>query len=119
METDIRRPGGLSKFQSTNREECGVIVEEGDLIYIVKVPNISKSPRDYAILLEDVQIVEGTFTADEQVVGFFHTHLEDQECSPSDADLKGAEIFPDSNNLIYKPSTGELCWYGIAEVDTL
>ncbi len=109
----------MSKFQSTGREECGVIVEEGDLVYIIKVPNISKSPRAYAILLEDVQIVESILIADEKIIGFFHTHLEDQECSPSDADLNGAEIFPESNNLIYKPSTGELCWYGIAEVDTL
>ena len=114
----MENPQGLEKFQATDREECGVIIQASDRTYIVKVPNVSESPDDYAILLDDVHKVQEVLSPDEMVVGFFHTHLPHHACDPSDADLDGAELFPGLNNLIYKPDTGEVCWYGhVAEVD--
>jgi proteasome lid subunit RPN8/RPN11 len=113
----MENPQGLEKFQVTDREECGVIIKgtEPDQTYIVRIPNVSENPDDYAILLDDVHKVQAMLTEHEELVGFFHTHLPHHECEPSDADLDGAELFPGFNNLIYKPDTGEVCWYGVLE----
>lgn len=108
-------PQGLSKFRATDREECGVIIEASDRTYIVKVPNHATRDDDYAIVLSDVQNVQAVLAEDEQVIGFFHTHLPQHSVEPSDADLDGAEVFPGVNNLIYKPDTGETSWYGVVE----
>ena len=108
-----RRPGGLHKFLPTDREECGVLVtnEEG-LTYILKVPNRAERNEDYAIYMDDVEKIKEVLSAGEQITGFFHTHLAHHKCEPTDADLDGASLTPGTNNLIYKPDTKELCWYG-------
>lgn len=111
----MENPKGLEKFLSTNCEECGVIIEGTDRTYVVRIPNVSDDPETYAILLDDVNKVQAVLSDDELIVGFFHTHLPHHECVPSDADLDGAELFPGLNNLIYKPNTGEVCWYGVLE----
>jgi len=113
-----RKPGGLEKFQVTSREECGLIIRnEDDMIYVVKIPNRAKSPDDYQIRIGDVQKVQEVLSDGEEVVGFLHTHLEHHDLEPSDTDFAGAEINPDMENLVYKPSTGEFVWYGaITEV---
>jgi proteasome lid subunit RPN8/RPN11 len=109
-----RRPSGLEKFRSTTREECGLIVQndEGHL-YILKIENHATDPNDYVIHMSDVQRIEKLLSDDEKIIGFFHTHLPHHDCEPTDSDFEGAEIFPDMQNLIYKPSTKEVCWYGI------
>lgn len=109
----METPQGLEKFQSTDREECGVIIKASDRTYVVKVPNIAENPNDYAILLDDLQKVQAVLSDDESVVGFFHTHLPHHECEPTDADFDGAQAFPEFMNLVYKPSTKELSWYGV------
>ncbi len=113
-----RRPGGLHKFLPTDREECGVLVENDEgLLYILKVPNRAKRDQDYAIYKSDVESVKNVLSADEKIIGYFHTHLAHHECEPTDADLEGASLSPGYNNLIYKPDTKEICWYG-EEVET-
>lgn len=113
------RPGGLDKFRATDREECGIIISNEDLLYIVKVPNVAANDGDYAITLESMQEVESNLDEGEKVAGFMHTHLPHQSCEPSTTDLNGARIFPGLRSLVYKPSTGELRWYAAdGEVDT-
>lgn len=108
-----RKPGGLEKFQVTDREECGLIIgNDDDMLYIVKVPNRAKAQDDYEIWVEDVHKVEDVLSPGERIVGFFHTHLEHHECEPTDSDFEGAELNPDMEHLIYKPATKEFCWYG-------
>lgn len=112
------RPGGLHKFLPTNREECGVLITNEDgMTYILRVPNRAERDEDYAIYQSDVDRIKEVLSAGEKITGFFHTHLEQHECEPTDMDLNGAELMPEGNHLIYKPSTGEICWYG-AEVET-
>lgn len=112
-----RKPGGLEKFQVTDREECGVIIERHDegepkLCYVVKVPNRSENPSDYVIMSSDVGNVQNVLSESERIVGFMHTHLEHHKCEPSDTDIDGAALFPEMENLIYQPSTKKFCWYG-------
>lgn len=113
----LRKPGGLEKFQVTDREECGVIVrrEEPDdipITYVLKVPNRASEPNDYEIWLHDVQRVEAVLSEHERVIGFMHTHLKNHKCEPSDRDFEGAALFPNMENLIYHPATKKFVWYG-------
>lgn len=108
---------GLEKFQVTDREECGVIVEAKDRSYILRVPNVAIEKTEYAIRKDDVEKISAVLSDDEAIVGYFHTHLAHQECEPSDVDIEGATLSPGFINLIYKPSTGEYCWY--AEVGAI
>jgi proteasome lid subunit RPN8/RPN11 len=109
----MRRPKGLSKFVVTDREQCGILVEEitGD-IKIVEVPNSADRGSDYAILMSDFKRVIDDLAMGESVVGFFHTHLQNHDKEPTDADFEGADLFPQYNNCIYKPDTKEIIWYG-------
>lgn len=111
----MENPKGLEKFRATDHEECGLLIERDGETYLVKVPNRAEQPSEYAIILSDVNNVQSVLTDDEIIVGFFHTHLPRHSINPSDADLDGAENFPGMNNLIYKPNTGELKWYGVVE----
>lgn len=111
----LRRPGGLKKFCATDREQCGVIVQNDRAVYVLEVPNRAEKDDEYVIMEADVNIIMETLTEDEKVVGFFHTHLPHHKCEPSDSDFDGAELHPEYEYLIYKPDTDELCWYG-AEV---
>lgn len=107
-----RRPGGLVKFRSTEREECGVIVKnEENLIYILKVPNHAFNDDDYEIHQGDVDRVIEVLSPGETIIGFFHTHLPHHKCEPTDEDFTGAEFRPGYDHLIYKPDTKEICWY--------
>ena len=114
----MESPQGLEKFQPSNREECGIIIKASDRTYVVKVPNHAKGNSDYAITLKDMQSIQNVLSDDEQIVGFFHTHLAHHDCEPTDADFDGSEAFPEFTNMIYKPDTGETSWYGaLKEVD--
>jgi proteasome lid subunit RPN8/RPN11 len=110
-------PKGLRKFRATDREECGLIIEGKDRTYVVKVPNRSERDDSYVIIRSDISRVEAVLSDDERIVGYFHTHLPNHPCEPSNADLESAEKFPGINHLIYKPTTKETQWYGVvAEV---
>lgn len=115
MESTIKI-GGLEKFQVTDREECGLIIERDEdgviFRYVVRVPNHATEPGDYLILLHDLSAVERVLSENEQVIGFMHTHLAHHKCEPSDTDFEGAALFPEMEYLIYQPSTGDTCWYG-------
>ena len=111
-----RKPGGLEKFQVTDREECGLVIcrtdELADFLYVLKIPNRAIRPEDYAIFAEDVERVRSVLSDDESIIGFMHTHLAHHDCEPSDRDFEGAALFPEMENLIYQPSTGKWVWYG-------
>ena len=106
----------LSDFLGTDREQCGIIVasiETGTITRVVEVTNYAENPRDnYSITKKDLEAVEGSLRKGEYVLGFLHTHLEHQSSEPSDNDFLGANIYPELLNCVYKPSTGELIWYG-------
>lgn len=112
MEPILRRPGGLEKFRATDREECGVVVENDGLLYVLRVPNRAEHNEDYVILKSDVDKVKAVLAPDEKIIGFFHTHLPHHPCDPSDRDFDGAQLNPEMQNVIYKPDTDEICWYG-------
>lgn len=123
METAMRKPGGLDKFQVTDREECGVIIERHDpgepsLLYIVKVPNHADHPCDYEIHAFDVGRVRRVLSESEHIYGFMHTHLPEHDCEPSDVDFEGAARNPDMEHLIYQPSTKQWVWYGPEVTET-
>lgn len=112
-----RKPGGLEKFQVTDREECGVIIRreepgETPILYVLKVPNHAENSGDYEIWLHDVKRVEAVLAEFEKVVGFMHTHLRDHKCEPSDTDFEGAALFPNMENMIYHPASRKFVWYG-------
>jgi proteasome lid subunit RPN8/RPN11 len=111
-----RKPGGLHKFQVTDREECGLIIQriddDGVMFYVVKVPNHSTEACDYEIHKRDVDRVKEVLSQDESIYGFMHTHLPEHDCDPSDRDFEGAARNPEMENLIYQPSTKKFCWYG-------
>lgn len=113
-----RKPGGLEKFQVTDHEECGLIIRNNDgMLYVVKVPNRSKTPKtDYAIHSDDVQKVKEVLSPDESVIGFLHTHVEGDSVEPSDNDFDGADFQPNMEHLIYHPASKTFCWYGSTEV---
>lgn len=112
-------PNELSSFQAADREQCGVLIEGKNGIYIVEVQNTEECPESYAMYLSDVELVADNLRRGEKVIGFFHTHLPNHPAFPSDSDYDGAELFPKMQNCVYKPATGELNWYGssLAEVD--
>jgi proteasome lid subunit RPN8/RPN11 len=111
-----RKPGGLAKFQVTDREECGLVVkreaEDETMFYVVRIPNHAAAADRYEIWQEDVDRVKAVLSEDESVYGFMHTHLPNHDCEPSDHDFEGAGLFPEMENLIYQPYTGHFVWYG-------
>lgn len=119
MESTLRRrPGGLAKFRLTAQEECGVVVtnHEDRMTYILRVPNRATNPDDYVIFSADVAAVEAVLSEGEEITGFMHTHLPQHRCEPSKSDFEGAALFPEMVNLIYQPSTEDICWYNAAGV---
>lgn len=82
---------------------------------VVKIENVAVSDSDYAILMKDFQEVQDGLEPGETITGFFHTHLPQHSCEPSDRDFDGAVLFPEFTNLIYKPDTKEHVWYGVAD----
>jgi proteasome lid subunit RPN8/RPN11 len=113
----MENPKGLEKFQATDREECGVIINGPFGMYVQKLPNMSENDDGYAILKDDVNKILAVLSDGEGIVGFIHTHLPQHDCSPSDDDLDGAKLNPNGMNLIYKPDTGETCWYGVEDAE--
>ena len=108
----------LGSFRATDREQCGVIVIkrrwEREKARVIETPNSAPDPvNNYAITVDDynevLELIEGT---EYEVIGFFHTHLEGCTAEPSENDLKGASLYPDYLNCVYKPATGEMTWYG-------
>jgi proteasome lid subunit RPN8/RPN11 len=123
MDTELRKPGGLSKFLVTDREECGLIIQRDEpgmprLRYVVRIPNHAENDEDYLILLSDMQNVEAALAEFESIVGFMHTHLPEHDCEPTDTDFAGAAMFPGMEYLIYQPSTERFCWYGPEVTET-
>lgn len=111
-------PKELSKFQTTDREQCGILIETPKGIRIVEVPNADRRPESYAIRISDMEAVRNSLPRSEIVIGFFHTHLSHHDPRPSDRDFGGAKRFPTMYNCVYQPASGSLIWYGdLAEVE--
>jgi len=107
----------LSEFQSTDREQCGLLIQNGEFITVMEVHNYHQSPESYLIKMSDVELVIMGLAVGEKLIGFFHTHLPNHDPRPSDDDFDGATLFPDMQNVVYHPATGSLIWYGdLAEV---
>lgn len=112
MKPPCEKPGGLTKFLPTDREECGVLVKNDEgFVYILRVQNHASHPEDYFIALEDVTRISEVLSDGEEIIGFFHTHLKHHKVLPTKQDLEGAKIHPEYWNLIYKPDTKEMHWY--------
>src|SRR6266542_651083 len=105
MSEEIRN---LRMFRATDYEHCGIIIRRSGQLHVVETPNVAMNPtRDFAISMRNM---EKLMLRGELIVGFFHTHLPGQDVTPTDTDLMGAKRFPDYQNVVYKPSTGELVW---------
>lgn len=104
----------LGDFRATDREQCGVLIVKNHVAKIIECRNVAADPvMDYAITMDEytevLGLIDGTGY---EVLGFFHTHLPHDSDDPSENDLDGAQIFPDYLNLVYKPDTGDMTWYG-------
>lgn len=113
----------LSEFRATDREECGILVgvmRDGKRLAtrVVKVHNYAEGPNDYGIGAPDFERVIRELGDGEHVIGFLHTHLPHHKPMPSAMDFLGARIIPDFINLVYKPSTGEMCWYSSSRIES-
>lgn len=112
METKTIAPSELSKFQATDREQCGILIETKTGIRIAQIKNSDMSPESYAIKMSDLKKLKNKLPVGEFFIGFFHTHLPQHDPRPSDRDFDGATLFPDAINAVYQPSSGSLVWYG-------
>ena len=105
-------PSELSSYQSTDREQCGILIETKTGIRIAKIKNSDMCPESYAIKMSDVVKLRNKLPVGEKILGFFHTHLPYHDPRPSDRDFDGAALLPDMQNAVYQPSSGSLIWYG-------
>lgn len=91
----------LEKFSSTDREQCGIIIEKGNSYFVIEVENAVPNDEDYGILLDDFLRVKKNLGEGEVIAGFFHTHLPHQLSSPSDEDFEGAVLNPGMVHCVY------------------
>lgn len=110
----IPRILNLGEFRATDREQCGIIIAKGHNAHVIETQNVARDPKhEYIVTMDDYNAVTGLIEGTEyRIVGFFHTHLPDDNEEPSQNDLDGARIFPNYMNCVYHPASGEYTWYG-------
>lgn len=104
-------------FPVTDYEECGILIgSHGSVSRIIKVSNQARGNEEFLICSCELVRAKESLGPEERIVGFVHTHLPHHKASPSDTDFEGAELHPELEHLVYKPSTRQYKWYGLAEV---
>jgi len=100
---DLPRPD-LSIFDTGSHdvERCGVIIVTNGTPSVVEVPNHSPDPRNaFVISKKDVP--------KERVIGIVHTHLKEQQRTPSGFDI---QYIPEGLiGMVYHPNTKSVTWY--------
>ncbi len=76
---------------NSEREICGLLIDNGIFIDLVEVVNISKTPGSFQLSSRDASVkIRGAAALGYQVVGTFHSHPY-WLAIPGESDIKGAE----------------------------
>lgn len=109
--------------EATSYERCGVIAVWGsgnENAYVLECSNAAPDPeRDYAITQDDYEACAQIATDQGMtVLGFFHTHPEWANNTPTAHDFAGASLHPEFVNAVYHVATRALTWYNDEQVLT-
>jgi len=89
MREFLRLAAGMAK---KHREICGVVVDNGWFLELVRLPNRTRRRGGFRMIHKDLKAVEGAaLRLGHCVVGSFHSHPVSL-AKPGPGDIEGAEV---------------------------